>query len=356
MSATKATALVPTHEHGPLLGFAVRSALAQTVEEIEVFIVCDGATDDTLEAAEELSNLDDRVRLFVHDKGPRHGEVYRHRALQEANGDIVCYLSDDDLWLPDHVATMARLLESANFAHAYPMGLGIDGRPFSWPGHLSLAEVRQSLLEGRNFIPLSCGAHTLEFYRRLPYGWRTAPADTHSDLYMWQQILSVDGVRVASGGEATVLHFPSSHRVDMSIEERVDELARWAAATTTPDFTADLHRRIRENLVVEWARSAVRQGALTQQVTDTRDRLAILEADLGAAKAELARVNTRLTDELDKSVRDAEHVEQVEERISKLQDELGWMSNSRTWRLRASVLGIPGVARLVRRAGIARSR
>ena len=54
MSDTTATVLVPTHEHGGLLMLSVRSALEQSVDAIEVFIVCDGATEDTLDAAEEL--------------------------------------------------------------------------------------------------------------------------------------------------------------------------------------------------------------------------------------------------------------------------------------------------------------
>ena len=108
MTDTKATVLVPTHDHGALLMLSVRSALAQSVDAIQVFIVCDGATADTLDAAEELRRSDARIRVLVHDKGPRHEEVYRHQALQEATGTIVCYLSDDDLWLPDHVASSPR--------------------------------------------------------------------------------------------------------------------------------------------------------------------------------------------------------------------------------------------------------
>ena len=39
----RATVLIPTHSHGPLLRLAAESALAQTVADLEVFIVLDGA-------------------------------------------------------------------------------------------------------------------------------------------------------------------------------------------------------------------------------------------------------------------------------------------------------------------------
>src|SRR5215210_721750 len=71
----EATVLIPTHDHGPLLLHSARSALAQTVEEIEVFISGDGVPEVTREIVSELKR-DERVRFFDHPKGPRHGEIY----------------------------------------------------------------------------------------------------------------------------------------------------------------------------------------------------------------------------------------------------------------------------------------
>ena len=377
MGDPTATVLVPTHEHGPLLTVAVGSALRQSVESIEVFIVCDGATEDTLNAAEALREADDRVRLFVHDKGPRHGEIYRHQALQEAAGTIVCYLADDDLWLPNHVANMAALLESADFAHAHPIGFRSGDRLYSWPGHLSLAETRRSMLEGRNFIPLSCGAHTLDLYRRLPHGWRTTPPDTHTDLYMWQQILSVDDVRVASGNRLSVLHFSSPPRKHMTMEERVEELERWAEAMVAPDFVLDLDGQIHDFLMVEWALSDSQVRSLDQQLRDATGRVATLGAeleearndlrrlgaerealvvDLEGAKEDLTATAARLQEAQERSAIAAARIETVEGRAGRFQDQLDSVTHSRTWRSRAALLRIPGVAWVARRAGGARSR
>jgi len=108
-----ATVLIPTYNHAPTLLHSTRSALAQTVREIEVFIVGDGMSPDTAAAADELERADPRVRVFRFPKGPRHGEIHRHAALFEARGAIVCYLSDDDLWLPNHVKVIEELLRHA---------------------------------------------------------------------------------------------------------------------------------------------------------------------------------------------------------------------------------------------------
>lgn len=368
-----ATVLVPTHEHGPLLTLAVGSALQQTVEDIEVFVVCDGATDDTLEAAEGLVKADDRVRLFIHDKGPRHGEIYRHQALQEAAGAIVCYLADDDLWLPNHVATMVGLLETADFAHAYPIGFHADGQLYSWPGHFSLPASAQSMSEGHNFFPLSCVAHTLELYRRLPHGWRTSPPDMPTDIYMWNQILSVEGARLASGNEPTVLHFSSRIRGDKTIEDRFEELEAWGQAASALDFGADLERRIRRVLTVEWADSAAQNRALTRQLSDSGDRLARLEIELEKAVVEThtleaerdnLRDGMRRTEKRQAQVEDelgraneqmATYLAIREDQVRRLQGQLDRIRLSRTWRIREALLRIPGAAWLARRAGAVRS-
>jgi glycosyltransferase involved in cell wall biosynthesis len=106
---TDATILVPTHRHAALLPYAIRSALAQKGVEMELFVVGDGVEDDSRDAVAPFLS-DPRVRFFDFPKGERHGERRRHEALRESSAPIVCYLSDDDLLLPDHVAQMQALL------------------------------------------------------------------------------------------------------------------------------------------------------------------------------------------------------------------------------------------------------
>ena len=124
---TDATILIPTHRHAALLPYAVRSALAQEGSEIEVFVVGDGVEDDTRQALGPFL-ADPDVRFFDFPKGERHGERLRHEALQESTSPIVCYLSDDDLLLPGHVAQMRELLQRADFARDLPVNIWPDGR------------------------------------------------------------------------------------------------------------------------------------------------------------------------------------------------------------------------------------
>lgn len=233
----QATVVVPTHDHGPLLLRSVRSALSQTVEDIEVFVIGDGVSDATREAAVELGR-DERVRFFDNPKGPRHGEIYRHAALREAGSEAIFYLSDDDLWLPEHIECVLPFLGKADFVAAVHVVIGGGGgiRPKST--NLALPYYRRLMLSeprGVNRVPLSDGCHTLGMYRRLPHGWRTTPPESSTDLYMWQQFLSDPDCLAASAARPTVLQFPSPERRDRSLEERAEELDSWLDRISEPD-------------------------------------------------------------------------------------------------------------------------
>lgn len=246
----KATVLIPTHDHGPTLRHSVTSALRQSVKEIEVFIVGDGMPEAARDVARSLARLDSRIRLFESSKAPRHGETLRHEALREAAGPAICYLADDDLWMPDHVETMLALLENCSFANALPLYADRQQGLGSWTVNLASDYFRRLILSGTNRIPLSCAAHTLDMYRRLPYGWRTTPAGTPTDLYMWQQFLSDPGCRAQSAMRPTVVCFPAPPRKGMTATERAAELAEWGGRITGADLTT----RALERFVLECAR------------------------------------------------------------------------------------------------------
>lgn len=249
---TAATVLIPTHNHGPLLYHSVATALEQTIYDIDVCIIGDGVNAETRDIVVNLM-MDKRVRFFDHPKGERTGEIYRHQALAEARGEIVCYLADDDLWLPNHIEMMRSLLSRANFAHA-PYFLVDEEGSLRAPitGNLELKYYRDRIIAGTNHIPLSFAAHTLSFYRQLPFGWRTAPQEVPTDLYMWQQILSHPECRPVTARLPTALNFPDPMRKEWSAERRMIELDAWRKRICESSFLVSaLESTIRDRAVEE---------------------------------------------------------------------------------------------------------
>jgi hypothetical protein len=330
-----ATVLVPTHDHGPTLRRSIATALEQTVSNLEVLVVGDGAPDVTRELMEELTSADPRVRFFDNPKGARHGEEHRHAALSEARGEIVCYLSDDDLWLPEHVETLQALLSESDFAHTLPVWIDPDGSIHHWRVDLELPFYRELLLGGQNRVPHCCAGHTLELYRRLPAGWQAGPEEIPTDLHMWQQILSVPGCRAVSGTRPTVLHFPNHQRRGWSSAERIDELDTWAARVQEPTWRDALPQQVLGAVAVENAWLDEELAAREQRLQVQATRLAELHEHVLALQEEQARLLASLHER---------------------ERDLDLLASSVTWRMRERLLGLGFLSAPIRWAARALAR
>ena len=266
----RATVLIPTHDHADLLLRSVASAQRQSVAAIEIFVIGDGVPDRTREIMADLGRADPRIRFFDHPKGPRHGEIHRAEALQQARGRIVCYLGDDDLWLPDHVECMERLLDAADFGHSMHLEAAEDGSLHAHLFDLALPLNREPLMR-RN-----------ENGFGLPHGWRTAPPDVPTDLYMWQQFLGQDWCRARSLMRPTALHFASPSRRRWTLEQRLAELDRWVPRLAEPGIQGSL-------ALMVLAQSAGYYG----QKHSLRRRLDVATASLATHQFALAALEAR---------------------------------------------------------------
>jgi len=231
--------IIPTFDHGILLRLSVASARAQTVGDVEIHIVGDGVPAPARAVIDELV-AEHGVRFHDHPKSPRTGEPYRHALIATLDVDHVAYLSDDDLWLPDHLEAMLPLLERNDLVAAVSAWVQGDGQVKPMLHDLGRPFYRELIARGDNHMPLSTAAHRVDAYRRLPHGWRTTPPGTATDLYMWQQWLG-STPRMASASTVTVLRFPAKLRATWTLEQRYDEQRRWAEALATGEGRARLH-------------------------------------------------------------------------------------------------------------------
>ena len=238
---TDASVLIPTHRHATLLPHAIESALDQRGASVEVLVVGDGVEDATRAVLAVFAH-EPRVRFFDLPKGPRLGEGYRHGILEEARGRFVCYLADDDLLMPEHVSDMARLLERADFAHSPPATFDPSGTLDFFPFNYGRADHVEIARGSPGSIGLTGVAHTLEAYRRLPFGWRVTPEGLPTDHYMWRQWVDLPGFRGAVGERLTHLAFPDPLWRTLPDGEREAALADWFKRSRDPDFRAELDR------------------------------------------------------------------------------------------------------------------
>ena len=254
----RATVLIPTTgDRGPLLDYSIPSVLAQSVREIELFIIGDGVTEGTRQTIAGYQGKDPRVQFFDHPKHRRRGEPHRHAALSErARGEIICYLCDRDFMLPNHVATMMQLLEGADFGHTLRFSIR-PGDEIRLMRPIDLAHEADRRLQLRlrvtgDGLPLSFVGHRLSMYKKLPFGWRTTPRVHFTDGYMWAQFLAQPDCRAASSYEPTILYFPRGQHPGWPVEQRLNELKRWHQKMQDPAWSEALHKELSAKIVADW--------------------------------------------------------------------------------------------------------
>ncbi len=91
------TVVIPTYNRRDLVIEAIQSVLNQRQDTIEIIVVDDGSTDETVD---HLAALDLPVRII---RLPHTGVIARARnaGIEHARGAFISFLDSDDLWLPD---------------------------------------------------------------------------------------------------------------------------------------------------------------------------------------------------------------------------------------------------------------
>ena len=108
---------MPTFEQAPFLPRALESLLAQTLPEWELVVVNDGSEDET-SAVLEAYLADDRIAYHALERNEGLGAAL-NRALALTSAPLVAYLPSDDLYFPDHLASLVALLEGTEAVAAY---------------------------------------------------------------------------------------------------------------------------------------------------------------------------------------------------------------------------------------------
>jgi glycosyltransferase involved in cell wall biosynthesis len=102
------SAIIPTYNRAHLVTDAVESILGQTYANVEVIVVDDGSTDDTLA---RLARYGNGIRVISQkNAGPA---AARNRGIAVATAEYVAFLDSDDVWLPTKLERQVRMLESA---------------------------------------------------------------------------------------------------------------------------------------------------------------------------------------------------------------------------------------------------
>lgn len=100
--------VIPAYKAAHLIGDALKSVFAQTVDNHEIIVVNDGSP-DTPQLEQALQPwLNDIIYIRRPNGGPA---AARNTGIRAAKGEYIAFLDSDDEWVPDHLAQMREVLE-----------------------------------------------------------------------------------------------------------------------------------------------------------------------------------------------------------------------------------------------------
>lgn len=100
--------VIPAFNAAEFLHKAIESVLQQTCCDFEILVVDDGSTDHTKEVAQRFR--DPRIKyIYQNNQGV---SAARNTGMRNAEGSHICFLDADDLWYPDHLAEVEKLIRN----------------------------------------------------------------------------------------------------------------------------------------------------------------------------------------------------------------------------------------------------
>ncbi|SFK74655.1 glycosyltransferase family 2 protein [Methylocapsa palsarum] len=102
--------VIPTYNVEPYVRAAVDSALNQTLRDIEVIVVVDGATDGSLQVLEAMQKECDDPRMRIIWQENAGLSAARNTGILNARAPFIGFLDADDIWAPEKAALQVAMM------------------------------------------------------------------------------------------------------------------------------------------------------------------------------------------------------------------------------------------------------
>ena len=154
--------IIPTHNRSELLSKAIESVVNQSFSDWEVIVVDDGSTDKTKEVVNAFDNS--RIHYFYQENKER--SAARNLGIQKAKGQYICFLDDDDYFLPNHLEVIEKSVKKEQFPVAI-FRTGMITKFGEKEIFTSFYEPKTSKHPIPFFLRNMVGIHTLCYHRKI---------------------------------------------------------------------------------------------------------------------------------------------------------------------------------------------
>lgn len=148
--------IIPTYNRANYLKKSIQSVISQTIKDIEIIIINNYSTDNTLDV---ISSFNDQRIKIINFKNSGVIARSRNQGMMQSSGKYIAFLDDDDMWCEDKLELQIKYLEShPEFSAVYSNAIIIDEKDnrkgfLINHGLAKEGQVFQNLLGG-NFITI----------------------------------------------------------------------------------------------------------------------------------------------------------------------------------------------------------
>jgi GT2 family glycosyltransferase/glycosyltransferase involved in cell wall biosynthesis/2-polyprenyl-3-methyl-5-hydroxy-6-metoxy-1,4-benzoquinol methylase len=178
--------IVPTYNRLEWLRETLQSILAQTYRQFEIVVVNDAGPDISPVVAG--LNAEGKIRVIAHSENKGLGAA-RNTGVRAARGKYIAYLDDDDIFLPNHLATLVSHLETTRGKVSYTDAHRATQKKENGAYVIVSRDVPYSndwdneRILVQNFVPVLCFMHEKRCIEEA--GWFDESLTTHEDWDLW---------------------------------------------------------------------------------------------------------------------------------------------------------------------------
>lgn len=217
MGEIKVSVVVPVHNAAPYLTACVESILNQTLKEIEIILVENGSSDDSVDVCKRIAEADPRIRFFQINKADL--STARNAGIKKAHGEYIGFVDSDDAIMPTMFSEMYAVavehgLEIVNCSYCKKYDSGKLKNCFLQDGALHVITAKEAtslLLCGK--IPVTVWSNL--YHRRL-FDKMLFPTDMYFEDRASTFRFMAEASKVGIIGKALYIYYQRRHSITHS--------------------------------------------------------------------------------------------------------------------------------------------
>ena len=106
--------IIPYYKKRNFVKDTVVSVLNQSYDSSEILIIYDDTNLNDLEFLQEISKLDNRIKIINNNKRLGAG-LSRNKGIEQSNGKYIAFIDADDTWAPDKLKDQISFMKKNNY-------------------------------------------------------------------------------------------------------------------------------------------------------------------------------------------------------------------------------------------------